>query len=103
MGAPAEVVAQIRAEARGSLPDTGFAVHPDNEVAVRVFLAMGTQWRVAPLSTMAKAILLRTGLDYAALEPTARMAGHVLDDIDFARIRVMEGEAITAWSEAHAS
>lgn len=103
MGAPADVVAQIRAEARGSLPDSGFAVHPDNGTAVRVFLAMATQWRIAPLSTMTKAVMIRTGLDYAALEPTARMAGHALGDIDFARIRVMESEAITAWSEANAS
>ena len=100
MGAPAETVAKIRAEARGSMPDTGFAIHPANDRAVRLFLAMATQWRTASLNTMARATIVRTGLDYPAMEPTARMAGLALEDDDFARIRLMEGEALTAWREA---
>lgn len=100
MGAPAHVVAAIRAEARGSMPDEGFSVHPDNHTAVRLFLAMATQWRCQSLSTMARAVVVRTGLDYAALEPTARMAGLSLGDDDFARLRLMEGEALVAWREA---
>lgn len=94
MGASAEVVAQIRAEARGSMPDTGFAVHPANETAVRLFLALATQWRCQSLSTMARAVVVRTGLDYAAIEPTARMAGLDLVDDDFARLRLLEAEAL---------
>lgn len=100
MGAPAEVVAQIRAEARGSDPDEGFAVHPDNETAVRLFLALATQWRSQSLSTMTRAALIRTGLDYAAIEPTARMTRLELSADDFGRLRIMEAEALTAWREA---
>lgn len=101
MGAPAEVVAQIRAEARGSEPETGFAVHADNETAVRLFLVLATQWRHQALSTMTRAVTIRTGLDYAAIEPTARLAGLTVGADDFTRLRVMEAEALTAWREAN--
>lgn len=100
MGAPAEVVAQIRAEAIGSVPDAGFAVHPDNEISVRLFLALSTQWRCQSLSTLGRAVIIRTGLDYAAIEATQRLTGLVLDDNDFARLRLLESEALKAWSEA---
>lgn len=99
MGAPAEVVAKIRAEARGCEPDAGFAVHPDNEAAVRLFLQLGTQWSWVSLSTMAKAMMVRTGLRYETVEPTARLAGLTLGEGDFARLRLMEGEALAAWRE----
>lgn len=100
MGAPAEVVAQIRAEARGTEPDTGFAVHPENETAVRLFLQLGTQWSWISLSTMAKAMMVRTGLRYETVEPTARMAGLTIGEGDFARLRLMESEALVAWRES---
>lgn len=102
MGAPAHIVAQIRAEARGVDPDAGLAVHPANETAVRLFLAMGTQWSQASLSTMTKAIMVRTGLNYAAIPVTASMMGLDLNDDVFARLRLMEGEALAAWREASA-
>lgn len=102
MGAPAHVVAQIRAEARGVDPEEGFAVHPDNGPAVRLFLALGTQWSQASLSTMTKAILVRTGLNYAAVPVTASMMALDLNDDLFARLRLMEGEALAAWREASA-
>lgn len=101
MGAPAEVVAQIRAEARGEVTadDAGMAIHPDNVVAVKLFLAMATQWLTQGLSTMTRAVLIRTGLNYAAIEPTARLSDLELTSVDFIRLRVMEGEALTAWRE----
>ena len=64
------------------------------------FLAMATQWRCQSLNTMARATIVRTGLDYPALEPTARMIGLDLAADDFTRVRLMEGEALTAWREA---
>lgn len=79
-------------------------VHADNETAVRLFLASQTQWRVASLSTMAKAMLVQTGLDYGAVERTAAMEGLQLQiPDDFRRLRVMEAEALKAWSEKRAS
>ena len=61
MGAPAEVVAQIRAEARAERPDAGLPVMAENGPAVRLFLALATQWNQQPLSTLTRAILVRTG------------------------------------------
>lgn len=79
-------------------------VHPDNGTAVRLFLALLTQWRTAALSTMASARILRTGLDYAVVETTARLAGLDLRlPDDFARLRIMEAEAIAAWADEAAS
>ena len=94
-----EALAKARAEAERLRPrPAGFLVHPDNERAVRLFLALQTQWRVVALSTMARAEIRATGLDYAVLGPVARMEGlgRVKPD-DFGRLRVMEAEALLAW------
>ncbi|HVY34999.1 MAG TPA: DUF1799 domain-containing protein [Caulobacteraceae bacterium] len=102
-GAPAEAIAKARAdEAHADLQD-GFLVHADNETAVRLFLAVQTQWRVASLSTMARAQLVNTGLDYVAVERTAVLEGLELKlPDDFRRLRIMEAEALSAWSERRA-
>ncbi len=105
MGAPAEVVAQIRAEARGEAgaDDAGMAIHPDNVVAVKLFQAMSTQWLTQSLSTMTRAVLIRTGLNYVAIPTTARLSKLKITDVDFIRLRVLEGEALTAWREEAAA
>lgn len=99
MGAPPEVVAQIRAEARAERPDAGLPIMAENGPSVRLFLALATQWNQEPLSTMTRAILVRTGLKYEAVEPTARMMGLTMGEHDFARLRLMEAEALAAWRE----
>ncbi|WP_161495027.1 DUF1799 domain-containing protein [Caulobacter sp. BP25] len=91
-----DLMAQRRA------PDT-FQVHPHNAFAVRLFLAMQTQWSTLALSTMSAARLVRLGLKYEVLEIAARLAG--LGEIsadDFIRIRLMENDALEAWAEAAA-
>jgi Phage related hypothetical protein (DUF1799) len=91
-----DLMAQRRA------PDA-FAVHPHNVFAVRLFLAMQTQWDRMALSTMSSARIITTNLKYEVLETTARMAG--LGEIsadDFIRIRNMEIDALKAWAEAAA-
>lgn len=99
---PPEEVEKARVEAVKLWGETDEAldVHPDNVAAVRLFLAMSTQWRQDSLSTMQKAMLIRTGLDYGVLEPTARMAGlgEVTTDT-FTRLRVMETGALEAFRE----
>jgi hypothetical protein len=59
--------------------------------AATLFLAMGSQWRWAGMGE-------RVGLDYAAIEPTARLAGVELDAQVFAGLRVMEAEALSVWA-----
>lgn len=85
--------------APGEDPQAAFDVYGENVVACRLFLAMQTQWRVVALSTMAAARTLRTGLDYATLEPTARLSGLAPTPDDFDRLRIMEAEAIAAFGE----
>jgi len=92
-------VARMQAEARRALADEGLAIHPDNIAAVRWFLAMQTQWRTVTLSTMERAEIRRTGLDYAVAEATARLKGLEPSADAFARLQLLEAEALTAWAE----
>lgn len=83
--------------AKSAPPEADFQILPANEAAVRLFQALQTQWRTTAISTMAKALVIRTGLEYAAIEPTARMAGLQLEGDDFIRLRVMETAALNAF------
>jgi hypothetical protein len=75
-------------------------VHPANANAVKLLLAMASQWRVITLSTMSKAQVIRTGLEYGALEHTARLKGVEIAEGDFDRLQILEAECLKAWSEA---
>lgn len=83
-----------------TVEDEGFEVMGENARAVRLLLALETQWDSIGLSTMASARVVRTKLNYAVIEPTARMAGlgEVTPD-DFHRLKFLEGVALTAWAE----
>lgn len=79
-------------------------VRPDLELAAddegasaALFLALGTQWRMAGMAGVL------TGLDYAAIEPAARMLSIPLDARRFADLRLMEGEAITVMARRAAA
>lgn len=65
-------------------------IAPDEEEAVALFMALDTQWRFHPLAGV------RTGLDYAAIGPTASMLGLSMNAGLFADIRLMEGAAMRA-------
>lgn len=65
-------------------------VAPDEEEAVALFMALDTQWRFHPLAGV------RTGLDYAAVSPTASMLGLTMNAGLFSDIRIMEGAAMRA-------
>ena len=54
-----------------------------------LFLAMDTQWRFAGLGQ-------RVGLDYAMIEPTARLAGVAIEPREplFVQLRTMEFAAL---------
>ncbi|MBE0615140.1 MAG: DUF1799 domain-containing protein [Burkholderiales bacterium] len=64
-------------------------IWPDNAMAVDVFIAMSTQWRVGYVGA--------TGLDYAALPMVMRMAGVLPGDRRevFDQVRVMEDAALS--------
>lgn len=63
--------------------------------AVALFFAMATQWRWVGAG-MGGAF--RTGLDYGALEQTARAAGLEMTPAVFDDIRTLEREALAEWS-----
>lgn len=69
---------------------------PDEQPAVILFLSLETQWRHAGM------VGLRTGLDYSAVEPVARLLGIAADGDLLRDLRVLEGEALRVWGEARA-
>jgi len=87
--APPEVIAAALRERE----DEVVAIHPDNVETVTLFAALSTQWRHAGLTGV------RIGLDYQAIEPTARMLGITLNPNIFSGLRVMEMEALAAMRE----
>lgn len=90
LGAPPALAAEAAAPAEA---EDGLEVWPENEGAVVVFLAMGTQWRRAGTAGIA------TGLDYAALPVVCRAERRRLDADLLGRLRVIELAAIEAWIE----
>lgn len=100
MGFDPAAVARMRARAAAATTDDALAIHPDNVTAVRWFLAAQSQWRFIALSSLGGAAARRTGLDYPAVEATGRMMGLQPDANDFARLQILEGEALKAWAEA---
>lgn len=59
--------------------------------AVRLFMTLASQWRMHPMAG-------RTGLDYAAIAPTAAMLGLAMTPALFADLRVMESAAMAVWA-----
>ncbi len=61
--------------------------------SVALFLALGTQWRRHGMTGM------RLGIDYTAIEPTARLHDIATSPAIMADIRLMEGAALDAFAE----
>lgn len=74
-------------------------LHPKTIKPLRLFMLLQTQWRTESLTTMSTAKIIRTGLDYAAIPTTARLAGIKCGRKTFAALRVMEAEARRIWAE----
>ena len=76
----------------GPLPAPAeIAVFPCNWKAVRLFHAMGTQWRVGMNGA--------TGLDYRVLPLVAKAAGIKLKRQRVIEVQTMERAALAYWSE----
>ena len=71
-------------------------VLPANAEAVRLAIAVATQWRFCPMS----GVLL--GLDYPALDAAARMIGIPATENVFARVQVIESEILRLDHDARA-
>lgn len=91
LGATPQALAEARARAPAALE-----VWPQNWPAVRLFLAMQTQWRRAGMTGVP------TGLDYAALPVAARALRLRLTGDVLRRLQVIEAEALAALAEARA-
>jgi hypothetical protein len=76
-------------------------IEPENRDTVRLFFALSTQWRFMAAGLGAA---MRAGLDYAAIEPTARLMGleEALKAL-FPGLQLMEAEALAATAEAAAA
>lgn len=69
-------------------------VWPDMHAGVAIFLSLSTQWRMS--SGMAGTFA--TGLDYQAIEPTARMIGVELSPAVFSDVRALESASLQIWN-----
>lgn len=69
-------------------------VAPDEVPVVGLFLSLSTQWRTCPISGR------RLGLDYAAIEPAARMQTTEMTPRLFRDLRLMEQAALDAFMES---
>ncbi|MDQ7981350.1 DUF1799 domain-containing protein [Paraburkholderia sp. SARCC-3016] len=85
-------------DARARQREQDFGVYPENWKAVRVFLALSTQWRMVALSSLGGGHVLHTGLDYSAVEPTCRLMGIKPERraAIFRKLRIMEEAALDA-------
>lgn len=101
---PAERAKATATFAAMAAPDAPFVVFGENALAVRLFMALATQWRISSLSTMSAARLVQTGLDYGVIRETAALTGlREIGPSDFRRLQVMEAEALAAWREERAA
>ncbi len=83
------MAARLAAQAAPT-PATTIEIMPENWDAMRLFLAVETQWRRAGIAGIA------VGLDYGVLPMAAGAMGIELDGDLFGRVRVMEHAALAA-------
>lgn len=81
-------------------PSDAFTVHGKSAwKTLLLFLAVSTQWRVTTVSSLAGGRLVYLGLDYPAVEATARMAGIPISPDRFEELREMEAAAARILNE----
>ena len=87
IGAPDSAIEAAEARIRASAERATIEVHDDNAATVQLFDALLSQWRFAGMQG------IRVGLDYTAIEPTARMLDVELGPMRFQELRLMESVA----------
>jgi len=108
-GAPAHIVALAseKPAPSSSGEDVGvgeegenvFVVEAANQDALSLFIHSETQWRYVSLTTLERAELIRTGLDYAAVEAAAHGLGLEWSEGLVSGIRTMERETLKIEAE----
>lgn len=88
-GVPEDEVAECLEE-----PEFVFEVMPANWPAVETFCCLSTQWRYVAGG-------IPVGLDYLAVEPTARMLGYPATREMLEALRIMESEALEVFARKH--
>jgi hypothetical protein len=96
---PEDEIAKLKAEHRRDARSSNIEVEPENRAAVRIFTRAMSQWRGHPVATAKHLLVVRTGLDYAALPVIAQATGHPLDEETLDKVRVMESIALAIYAE----
>jgi hypothetical protein len=84
--------ARFQADARPD--DDAIEILRDDAGIVALFFALDTQWRRHPFSGQL------AGLDYAAIKPTAELAGVEITPATLPGLRAMEQSALATLAEA---
>lgn len=74
--------------------DDEIAIHRDDAGTVALFFALDTQWRRHPFSGQL------AGLDYAAIKPTADLAGIEITPDTLPGLRAMEQSVLATLAES---
>ena len=90
------------AKARAQIREDSIDVEPENEGAVRLFLALQTQWRMQPRTNGKITLLARTGLDYAAIPSVCTALALACDAGLLDALRALEGESLTLHASRNA-
>ena len=96
----ADAITAHLAKRKATAAQAQIEVPPDEVEAMTLFFSMATQWRwlAAPGAGMGAGLMIRTGLDYAALASVAAaMAISMTPSLMF-DIREMEAAAMAAWA-----
>lgn len=83
--------ARFQTDARAA--DDEIEIHQDDAGIVALFFALDTQWRRHPFSGAL------AGLDYAAIKPTADLAGIEITPATLPGLRAMEQSALATLAE----
>jgi hypothetical protein len=76
-------------------PSGDAIIWPDMVDSVALFFALSTQWTWV---SAGMAGTWRIGINYAAIEPTARLSGLSVTPTVFDDIRTLEQEALAVWN-----
>lgn|GEM_PF-2785463 len=78
------------ADGSGEERENVFVLEAANKDVLSLFISSQTQWRIVTLSTMERAEIIRTGLDYVGVEAAARGLGLTWNDALLDGLAVME-------------
>lgn len=92
------MAADLEARAAPSEPMT-ITIEPENAAAVRLFLALQTQWIINIASGIGGAIMHRSGLRYEAVPVAAGALGVLLNEETFTALRILEAHALNFFAE----